>query len=349
MKFMSMTSRKKNVISEFKRLYPDTESLESAAPVEEIEMQFAIVVADTSTAVSDIVSKDPKTIAGYGYSGAEKIFNGNESLISTEEEIGLEAIILLKARPAILINDTALINIPQEWDVLNQHKTTLEKVIPSIGRINVKDHPGGDFMGTGFLVAEDIIMTNAHVAMTFSEIRNNAWSFRYKPSVDFKKDLSNGSNEYEIKELIGIHDQYDLALFRVSFESNSSGKPAPLTIINNFDDSKVKGRTGFIVGYPAADAKRNDPVEMSRIFQNIYNIKRLQPGTLTGFFEGSQDILSHDCSTLGGNSGSAFLDLETGKVMGLHFAGRYLETNRAVALWKLVNDPLLKNAGVNFG
>jgi len=346
---MSMTSRKKNVISEFKRLYPDTESLESVAPAEEIEMQFAIIVADASNAVSDIVSKDPKTIAGYGYRGAEKIFSGNESLISTEEEIGLEAIILLKKRPAILINDTALINIPQEWDILNQHKTTLEKVIPSIGRINVKDHPGGDFMGTGFLVAEDIIMTNAHVAMTFSENRNNSWSFRYKPSVDFKKDLSNATNEYEIKELIGIHDQYDLALFRVSFESNSSGKPAPLTIINNFDDSKVKGRTGFIVGYPAADAKRNDPVEMSRIFQNIYNIKRLQPGALTGFYNGSQDILGHDCSTLGGNSGSAFLDLETGKVMGLHFGGRYLETNRAVALWKLVNDPLLKNAGVNFG
>jgi V8-like Glu-specific endopeptidase len=317
-------------------------------PADDIEMQFAIVVKDASTSVSDIISQDPKAMAAYGFSGAEKIFSGNEN-ISPEEEIGLEAIILLQKRPAILINDNTLINVPKEWEILNQHKTTLEKVLPSIGRINVKDHPDGDFMGTGFLVAEDVIMTNAHVAMTFSENRNNTWSFRYKPSIDFKKDLSNGSNEFEIKELIGIHDQYDLSLFRVSFESNSSGKPTPLTVINNFDDSKVKGRTGFVVGYPAADAKRNDPIEMSRIFQNIYNIKRLQPGTLTGFYNGSQDILSHDCSTLGGNSGSAFLDLETGRVMGLHFGGRYLETNRAVALWKLVNDPMLKKAGVNFG
>ena len=60
----------------------------------------------------------------------------------------------------------------------------------------------------------------------------------------------------------------------------------------------------------------------------------------------AQDKL--DASTLGGNSGSAVIDYDKGLVVGLHFGGRYLEGNNAVPLWKLVDDPLLKKAKVNF-
>jgi endonuclease G len=41
-------------------------------------------------------------------------------------------------------------------------------------------------------------------------------------------------------------------------------------------------------------------------------------------------VLLHDCSTLGGNSGSVLIDLATGRAIGLHFAGRFLEANYAV-------------------
>ena len=40
--------------------------------------------------------------------------------------------------------------------------------------------------------------------------------------------------------------------------------------------------------------------------------------------------MEHDASTLGGNSGSAVIDLETGEAVGLHFAGSYLQANYAV-------------------
>jgi hypothetical protein len=52
---------------------------------------------------------------------------------------------------------------------------------------------------------------------------------------------------------------------------------------------------------------------------------------------------------LGGNSGSCVVDLETNQVIGLHFAGQYMQYNEAVALWRLADDPLLGRAGVNFG
>jgi V8-like Glu-specific endopeptidase len=49
--------------------------------------------------------------------------------------------------------------------------------------------------------------------------------------------------------------------------------------------------------------------------------------------------LSHDCSTLGGNSGSCIVDLSTNSVVGLHFEGDYLVANSAVLLPALAARP----------
>src|SRR5262249_57803621 len=38
----------------------------------------------------------------------------------------------------------------------------------------------------------------------------------------------------------------------------------------------------------------------------------------------------HNCTTLGGSSGSVVFDLERGKAIGLHFSGSFLATNYAV-------------------
>src|SRR4029450_1036479 len=39
---------------------------------------------------------------------------------------------------------------------------------------------------------------------------------------------------------------------------------------------------------------------------------------------------THDCTTLGGNSGSIVLDVETGAALGLHYAGQFHRANFAV-------------------
>jgi len=109
----------------------------------------------------------------------------------------------------------------------------------------------------------------------------------------------------------------------------------------------LKGRKVYVIGYPAWDGRRNDPEPMKRIFAEIYNVKRLQPGEISGDALGAFEFF-HDCSTLGGNSGSPILDLETHRVLGLHFGGRFLEKNHAVPLWVLQNDPLIKRAALNF-
>ena len=109
----------------------------------------------------------------------------------------------------------------------------------------------------------------------------------------------------------------------------------------------LPGHPVYCVGYPAYDGRRNEPESMSRIFTDIYNVKRLQPGTTTELAS-QQNVVKHDCSTLGGNSGSPVFDLTDHRVLGLHFGGRYGLGNYAVPLWRMVEDPLLRRAEVNF-
>ncbi len=68
---------------------------------------------------------------------------------------------------------------------------------------------------------------------------------------------------------------------------------------------------------------------MTRLFGDKYNVKRLAPGRLKG---AAADLVTHDCSTLGGNSGSPIVDLATGDVVGLHFSGVFLRENRGVPI-----------------
>jgi hypothetical protein len=64
----------------------------------------------------------------------------------------------------------------------------------------------------------------------------------------------------------------------------------------------------------------------------VYDKKRLAPGEI---LKVTDSEIEHDCSTLGGNSGSAVVSLATGEALGLHFAGLYMEANYAVPAPKL--------------
>ena len=107
------------------------------------------------------------------------------------------------------------------------------------------------------------------------------------------------------------------------------------------------GRDVYVVGYPALDSRRNEPEQLRQIFADVYDVKRLQPGRTVGYST-MYSAIEHDCSTLGGNSGSPVVDLETHQVIGLHFGGRFGVGNYAVPLWMLAGDPLLRDGELNF-
>lgn len=84
---------------------------------------------------------------------------------------------------------------------------------------------------------------------------------------------------------------------------------------------------------------------MYRLFEGIFDVKRLQPGQVMELLPESSTLL-HDCSTLGGNSGSCVVDLTTNRAVALHYGGFHRHANVAVALWMLGQEPLLREAGV---
>jgi hypothetical protein len=194
-------------------------------------------------------------------------------------------------------------------------------------------------------------MTNRHVAEVFCQMgQRRKWRFKAGMTgrIDYVEEVgSTESAEFAFRSVIGIHEVLDMALFRVRVTSDSGAMPPePLSLASSFAGVQ-EGRQVYTVGYPAWDGRRNDPLDMLQIFANVFNVKRLQPGVICDVFD-QRHILEHDCSTLGGNSGSCIIDLETKEVVGLHYGGRYMEGNYGVALWQITDDPLLTKAKVNF-
>ena len=284
-----------------------------------------------------------------GASVVENIDTISAADLDDTTEFGLEAIVLLVGRPALLVQDDTFGPAGEMWDAkLEAFRPRIDEALTRVGRIDLEGHPTFPWVGTGFLVAPNVIMTNRHVAVTF--VRESAGSLTFLPdvtaSMDRKQEYQrSGEARVAITGAIGIHPEYDLALLRI--ESDGS-LPDPFPVASE-PPTATKDYDVVVMGYPAYDS-RNDAKEMIRIFDNVFNVKRLQPGSLMGMRNMSSGlpIVRHDSSTLGGNSGSVVFDYQRGQAIALHFGGRYLEGNSAVPLWTLVDDPLLKAANVAF-
>jgi S1-C subfamily serine protease len=321
--------------------------LEQQESVEEIPPEAA-----ASVAVGRAVREARGTALMDGASALEKLAKDPDTDLSAQERFGVEAIVLLEGRPALPVQGGDFWNPPEEWRSLLDHRAAIRESIARVGRIDVTGHPDLDWIGTGFLVADDVVMTNRHVAAEFSRRDGDSWTFSSGRSarIDLLEELGGSpALEFDVTEVIGIHEDedVDLALLRVAATGTGEASlPHPLPIAAVEPDDLV-GRPVYVIGYPAWDGRRNEPEPMRRIFMDVYNVKRLQPG-VTVASQTPETVLRHDCSTLGGNSGSPVFDLASHTVVGLHFGGRYGVGNYAVPLWRLVDDPLISSAGLNF-
>jgi S1-C subfamily serine protease len=276
------------------------------------------------------------------------IRHGEDADLGTTEVEAAEAIVLLMARPAILVQGGSFFPAPEPWSgALESSRQEIEAVLGSVGRIELTGHPELDWVGTGWLASPRVVLTNRHVAETFARAGSSSWTFtpRIRSRIDFAEEInSDAPREFDVTGIVGVYDRHDLAALRVT---QRSGTTLPPTLPLAAEPKLRKGSKVYAVGYPAADSRRNDPAEMARIFGGIYNLKRLQPGALRSVSRSASRVV-HDCSTLGGNSGSCLVDLTTHLVVGLHFGGRYLQGNEAVAMWTLRSDPLIKKAKIEF-
>jgi endonuclease G len=264
----------------------------------------------------------------------EEVLSGG--LISEGAFTDFEAIVQTTGRPALLIKDNNY-EQPRLQSIrerLEPHRSKILGAIPSVGRLELLNHPTYEYVGTAWMIADDVMITNRHVAIIFARQANNRFVFRanlfgdmYKAQVDFKEEYGSPETfEIEIVEVLHVEDDADflpdMALVRVRRDDNLPA-PVPLSLTDaEFEEDVV------VIGYPAYDS-RNDQFVMQDIFKGIYNVKRLSPGRVSGV-RPDKTLLTHDCTTLGGSSGSLVLRLSTGEALGLHFSGSYVENNFAV-------------------
>ena len=287
--------------------------------------------------------------------GAVQKLARNEEL-TLKEEFLIEAIIIPEKRPVVDIEDGEYHFTHELWQHFNSDpviKRNILNAIPACGRIELPNRSDIPYGGTGFFVGDNLIMTNRHVAELF--VRGiGVKKLRFVPgqtaAIDTLQEF--GSDESQILKVIDvklIHPFWDMALLEVEEMPNSI---EPLTLSLE-DPASLFDNDIAIIGYPAFDPRNRTDVQ-NEVFRGEYNVKRLQPGHLKSrrnirSFGHIVNSITHDASTLGGNSGSAVIDVRSGEVIALHFGGRYKDANFAVPTIELARDEKVVNMGVEFG
>lgn len=276
--------------------------------------------------------------------------------LTPEQSRELEAVVLPRFRPTLLIANGSFTTPPAPWQHLGENpvRQRLEAACRSIGRVCVPN-ASPPHAGTAFVVGSGLMMTSRHVAERFAlGVGQQGLMFRSGHSATIDLGSEPGPDRgapLQVRKVVLIHPHWDMALLEV--EGLDERHPA-LTLDSTAYDTLVERSTQVaVVGYPASDSSHPDQALHNQIFGDTSEVKRLQPGRLLGRrdFRGSQPPAwagVHDASTAGRNSGAAVIDLETGHVVALHFAGDYLRANYAVPASELAQDSRVVRAGVSF-
>lgn len=280
---------------------------------------------------------------------------------------GLEAVIVTNGeRPvAYVIDDFVDSTQPaiakSAWLAgLEARGGAVRRVCAAVGRL---DDPSGSlgYQGTCWVIDDDLVMTNAHVLRALTVDGTTTGALKSGIGVDFAREIGaeRGDRRFAIESVVFVggvgapahlqanqlnFDSLDAAVFKIA--RNGRALPAPLAMAAAGPALRATAGTEiYCVGYPGAVGK-TPPEVFERLFTGLKGYKRLAPGLILEAAGALADdprgwIMTHDATTLGGNSGSAVVDLEgTGDlVLGLHFGGVLERRNWAHALERVPGLP----------
>jgi endonuclease G, mitochondrial len=266
--------------------------------------------------------------------------------ITDSQRVGIEAIVLPNGlRPVFDVHEGTFRDPPSPWAALSAHKPFLERCIRAVGRVDVEGGVLGSYVGSAFVISNRALVTNRHVVELFALGAGDTLTFKpgMSPFVDFRQEI--GTTDSLVVRLVGspvISQDWDAALLFVNDGALDGITAIPLA---GSAPPTPKERLAAVVGYPALTPSDNvqNVLQQLQIFRSVFEKKRLQPGRLIGIrptksYGRQVQSLAHDCTTLGGNSGSALIDVERECVTGLHFRGDYLDANYAVPTWELIGS-----------
>jgi endonuclease G len=90
---------------------------------------------------------------------------------------------LVTSRPVLFVqNDSFIAPESDIWqERLNKSKPLIEAAVKAVGRVELTNHDTLDCVGSAWLVASDILVTNRPVAHCFAAKQNNQFVFKSNP------------------------------------------------------------------------------------------------------------------------------------------------------------------------
>lgn len=306
---------------------------------------------------------------------AMESLGGNHVPADEGQRLALEALVQLTGRPSILVKNDDLDIDPADPDLGNWQgrlvlgRSLIKQTIASVGRID----SDGVHIGTGWVVAPGLVMTNRHVLQELGrEVPapgGPRWELTGEATIDFLQEHRNAATRrFRIESVVFAGPDYigmnaqpsslDLAILKVE-RKNADGIALPPALVLAKDQvDTVKGGAVYAVGYPGPPGsllrfrdERDEQITeaLQRIFRLRFEKKRVAFGliTHTSGIAGSPAngwVIGHDATTLGGSSGSCVVAFNgDNRVLGLHFGGDYLDKNLAHVLTtvsQLTAEPL---------
>ena len=233
----------------------------------------------------------------------------------------------------------------QIWKATEAAKPLLHDAIRAVGRIELTGSPY-DWVGTGWLVGDNILVTNRHVAPEFVTRKGDGFTFQMgdaggrsaRRSTSCRRSTIRATLVFKLVQAAARRGRARSRRRVLRDRGRSAATRSSPSRIELATQPVATTENVATIGYPAYDSRIPEPDLMERIYGKIYNKKRLAPGGVTRV---EQTRILHNCTTLGGNSGSVVVDLDSGEALGLHFSGTFLTTNYAVradVVKKLLDD-----------
>jgi V8-like Glu-specific endopeptidase len=261
----------------------------------------------------------------------------------TPAELAALELMIRMTRPAPLLHKGRPDNIRkiEQSEIFPAWAAFQDSIQPyshAIGRIDRagKSSAASQTVGTGFLISTTQLLTNKHVLMELSRGTGALQEGQGVVRFQWEDDSFAPDAPVPILGVIAVHATLDAVLLRVKDRSLSVTQQLP-----KISEAELSEETDVVViGYPANDSERN-PLFVRAIFGSQFEVLRALPGQLTDLHETG---FSHDCSTLGGNSGSPVFSMATAMVIGLHRSGSFLWRNEAIG-GRLISEFIKDHVG----
>lgn len=315
------------------------------------------VLASAAAQILEIADKALKLSAPDG--GARLEDAEFDSLEVIVQVLGRPALRLPKGRVKGPVTD---LGANTRWIILlNDARSRINKAAASVARLNrLRGDGGEEHMGTAWRLGADLLVTNRHVAEKLAQdptLAPDQWLLN--PMCPFIADFGMTDDpdrtiRFKVASLIycAPEREIDVAVLRLQ----PDGQQFPDALEVSFDEARLgrvvdgepplfKGQPVYVVGHPLL---RLPTMQSLQVFGDADGLKRVSPGFTTALLSECSSV-DHDCSTLGGSSGAALLDVHEHRVVGIHLGGRADETggvtekfNRAVATALLGTHPVGK-------